>query len=318
MRALRVTGPREASVVELAEPELGDDELLIEVERAAMCATDVKLVDRGADPPRVPGHEIAGRLGDGTLVGVHPDIGCGECGFCRRGFENRCPQRESVGIDRDGGFAEWLAVPRSHVVPVELEVGLVPLLEPLACCIHAVGLMDVDPSDCAVIVGAGPMGLMCMWVLKSEGLKVGVCQRSARRRELAARLGADVVFGPDETVSKAIEGAPRCALVAAPGSAALNVALEGVAVGGVVHCFAGTPGGAKVDANLVHYRHLRLVGSTGSTLADYRRAVELVATHRVPLERLPTAVVPLDELPALLRGERARPEMKVLVSIQEG
>lgn len=315
MKAVRVTDPGIAEMTELPEPQPAAGEDLVTVTYAAMCATDRKLTARGANPPRVPGHEVVGRLQDGSIVGVHPDIGCGECGFCRAGFENRCPDRVSIGLDRDGAFAERLVVPRSHLVSLEIDPRLGPLLEPLACCIHAVEMLDVQSDDAAMVVGAGPMGVLAMWAFQAHGAHVVVVQRSRDRRRLAAELGAKAAIGPGDDVAEHLGGRPRVAVVTAPGSAALEVALEGVRVGGMVHAFAGTPGGTQVDANVVHYRHLSLVGSTGSTLEDYMRAQNLVADGRVPLERLPTQTITLDELPGALRGQSALDGLKVIVDI---
>jgi L-iditol 2-dehydrogenase len=87
-----------------------------------------------------------------------------------------------------------------------------------------------------------------------------------------------------------------------------------VAAGGQVHVFAGTPDGAVVDANPIHYRHLRVVGSTGSTLADYRRARDLVASGEIPLDRLPRRTVGLDDVPAVLADSAPdRRLLKVMV-----
>jgi threonine dehydrogenase-like Zn-dependent dehydrogenase len=315
MNAVRVSDPGIVEVVELPEPQPADDEQLVSVEAAAMCATDRKLTTRGADPPRVPGHEVVGRLPDGALVGVHPDIGCGECGFCRAGFENRCPDRASIGLERDGGFAERLAAPRSHLVPLEVDPRLGPLLEPLACCVHAVEMLEVRQDDLAMVVGAGPMGMLTMWTLEAYGAQVVVVQRSHGRRRLAAELGAKAAIGPDDNLEEHLGDRPRVAVVTAPGSSGLAVALDGVAVGGIVHAFAGTPGDAPIDANVVHYRHLSLIGSTGSTVSDYERAQTLVSDGRVPLDRLPTQTITLDELPEALRGEAASDALKVLIDI---
>ena len=316
MRAVRVGTAAGAELVETSRPSPVAGDTLVRVEAAAVCATDRKLAAGGAPRPVIPGHEVAGRLDDGRLVGVHPDVGCGTCRFCRAGFENRCPDRVSIGIDRDGGLAEWVAVPERQTLPLDgVPVELAPVLEPLACCLHAVRLLEVKPGDAAVVVGAGPMGILSMWALQQVGARVAVSQRSDERRELASELGADAVLGPRDSAADVLGEPPRVALVTAPGSEPLVWALEEVAVGGMVHVFAGTPGGAPVDANVAHYRHLTLVGSTGSGLSDYRRAVALASSGQVRLEQLPRATVSLDEVPDILLGERSTPALKVIVDV---
>jgi L-iditol 2-dehydrogenase len=317
MRAVLVGTNGGADLVDTERPTAGSGETLVRVEAAAICATDRRLAASGAPRPVIPGHELAGRLDDGRFVGVHPDVGCGACAFCRAGYENRCPDRVSIGIDRNGGLAEWVAVPERHTVALaDVPPELSPVLEPLACCLHAVQQLGVRPGDHAVVVGAGAMGILSMWALQEAGARVAVSQRSAERRQLADELGADAVLGPGESAASALGEPPRVAIVTAPGAEPLAWALTEVAVGGAVHVFAGTPGGAPVDANVAHYRHLTLVGSTGSGLADYRRAVELVSGGRVPLARLPTMTIPLDEAPAVLVGERSTSTLKVIVDVE--
>jgi L-iditol 2-dehydrogenase len=316
MRAVRVGTGGGAELVVAERPRPGTGEALVRVQAAAICATDRKLVAFGAPAPVILGHEFAGRLEDGRLVGVHPDVGCGSCVFCRAGYENRCPNRVSIGIDRDGGLAEWVAVPERQVLALDgLPLELSPVLEPLACCLHAVSMLEVRSGDLALVVGAGSMGVLSMWALQQGGARVAVSQRSQDRRELAAELGADAVLAPGDSVAAVLGEPPRVAIVTAPGSEPLAWALEEVAVGGAVHAFAGTPGGAQIDANVVHYRHLTLVGSTGSALADYRRAVELASSGRIALDRLPTATVGLDEVPEILLGERSEPGLKIIVDV---
>ena len=301
MRAVQVSGPGEASLVDLPDAKPADGEVRVRVLWAAVCATDRKLTERGVAEPRVPGHEVAGVLEDGTVVGIHPDIPCGRCRQCARGWGNRCPLRQAVGIDRDGGFAEWLAVPAGHAVPVS-GVGpeLVPLLEPLACCVHAADLLDARSVRRAVVVGAGSMGIFGLWTLQAHGVAVAAMDRNPERRAMAVELGADAGISPDEDVSEALGGPVEAALVTAPGVDALAWAASHLEVGGALHAFAGTPGGAPLDANLVHYRHLRLIGSTGSRLVDYARAHALVASGAIDLARMPRTTVTLDALPEAL------------------
>jgi L-iditol 2-dehydrogenase len=315
MRAVRTSAPGLVELVEVPQPVPAPGELLVRVEAAALCPTDRRLAERGSGEPRIPGHEISGRLEDGTAVGIHPDVGCGACAFCLAGQHNRCPTRTSIGLDRDGGLADWLSVPAAHALPLgDLDLGLAPLLEPLACCLHAVAMLAVKPGDRALVVGAGAMGILSLWALQEAGAVVAVCQRSPERRRLAVELGADAACGPDEHPVDVLGESPVAAVVTAPGAEPLDWALREVAVGGAVHVFAGSPGGAPVDANLVHYRHLTLVGSTGSVIGDYERARALVASERIPLHRLPTSTIPLEEVPNALLDARAR-ELKVLVDV---
>jgi L-iditol 2-dehydrogenase len=156
------------------------------------------------------------------------------------------------------------------------------------------------------------MGVLCVWALQAAGARVAVTQRSAARRALALRLGADAVLDPDDDPAKALGDVPVAAVVAAPGAGALEYALRAVAPGGRVHAFAGSPGGAPVDANLVHYRHLMLTGSSGSRLADYQYARDLAATGRVDLGRLPCTILSLDHAAARLT-EPAGAAFKLLI-----
>ncbi len=316
MRAVRVGAPGRADVVEIADHSVAGDEVEVEVTRASICSTDRKLVARGSDPPLVIGHEAVGRLEDGTLVGIHPDVGCGRCADCEQGLENRCPRGFSMGVDRDGCMAERVAVPFAHAVPLEgIDPEVAPLLEPLACCIHALETLVVA-SEGALVVGAGPMGILCMWALQAAGSRVVVGQRSPARRALAQELGADAAVAPDEDPAPALGMPPRVAVVTAPGAPALRYALEKVAVGGRVHAFAGTPDGAEIDANLVHYRHLRLVGSTGSTLRDYTRACDLVSAGEIKLERLPRTGVTIEDVPELLTDAPDPLTLKYIVDLK--
>jgi len=315
MRAVRIEGPGQVAVVEVETPAPESGEVLVRVEAAALCATDRRMAALGTEAPRIPGHEVAGTLGDGTPVGIHPNLGCGSCEWCAVGLENRCPDHVDLGIQRDGGLAEWVAVPDGHAVPLDgFPMELAPLVEPLACCLHAVSLLDVGDGDSALVIGAGSLGILGMWALQAAGARVAVMQRSETRRRLAAELGADAVLGPGEDPELFLGKRPRVALVTAPGAEALVWALERVAVGGRVHAFAGTPAGAPMDANVVHYRHLALVGSTGSMVEDYRRGLEMARSGAIPLERLPANAVSLEAVPQILLDPAPDPRtLKFLV-----
>jgi L-iditol 2-dehydrogenase len=112
--------------------------------------------------------------------------------------------------------------------------------------------------------------------------------------------------------------APDAVFVTAPGGEPLRWALDHVAPGGIVNAFAGTPGGADVDANLVHYRHLKLVGSTGSRRSDHQAARDLVVDGAIDPTRIPHRVVPLDAAPAALTEPAPPDVLKTFVVIDSG
>lgn len=316
MRAVRLKGQRRATLDDLAPPVAASGESLVTVRAAAICATDRKAFASGRFASRTLGHEFAGERPDGTPVAVHPEVSCGLCAACRVGLENRCPARVSIGLGRDGGFAETAVVPDDRLLELDgVPMGLAPLLEPLACCIHALELLEPRDGDTGLVVGAGVMGVLSMWAMQASGMRVAVLQRSEPRRSLASSLGADAVVADGQDPAAALGAPPRVAIVSAPGGPPLDAALELVAVGGAVHVLASSPGGAPADANLVHYRHLSLVGSTGSTFATYRRARQLVAAGRVPLERLPVERIGLEDVPAALARPVSGTRLKTLVDI---
>lgn len=317
MRAARIVGPGAAEVVELPDPTPAADEVVVEVAFAAVCSTDRRLVRGGELIGRIPGHEIAGRLGDGTLVGVHPDTGCGRCAWCDADQTNRCAQRRSVGIDRDGGFAEKVAVPAAHVIPVDgVPAELVPLLEPLACTLHAATRLRAAAGESAVVIGGGAMGIFAMWALQARGLRVFVRQRSPQRRRQAQELGATGVIEASDDPIAIMGMPPDVVVVTAPGAESLAWALAHVAEGGRVHAFAGSPDGAPVDANIIHYRHLDLVGSTGSGLVDYRDALELVRSGVIDLARLPRTEIDLEGLPAAVATPGVDAALRTVVRLR--
>lgn len=317
MRAVRLEGVEDARLVDIDRPVPRDDEVLVRVTHAAVCGTDRKAFVRGAPAPRILGHELSGELEDGTRVAVHPEVSCGTCRHCAAGYENRCPTRRSIGLERDGGFAQYVAAPRDRLLPLGagLDPALGPLLEPLACSVHAIDMLHPRSGELAVVVGAGAIGLLSAWLLLAAGCRVAVVQRSDRRRAQALTLGIDVVLGPEDDIADAFGAPPDLAVVAAPDESAVTLALNTVVAGGRIHAMAGVPGGALADINLVHYRHLTLVGSTGSTARDHRAGHDLVLAGRVPLDRLPVRSVTLEQLPDALRTQQDTMALRTIVDL---
>lgn len=198
MRALVFTGPNVVEVLDVDDPRVGPDEVVVHVERAGICGSELHGIATPGFrvPPLVMGHEFVGRLENGRRVAVNPLIACGECDVCARGRSQVCRSRQLLGVHRAGGFADRVAVPLAnvHEIPDTLTWDQAGLVEPLANAVHAWNLAD-RPRDARVaVLGCGAIGLACLEVARHLGAAHVTCvDLSEERREVAHRLGADVV-----------------------------------------------------------------------------------------------------------------------------
>lgn len=205
MLTAQIIAPTQTRLVEADEPTLGPDEVLIRVERAGVCGTDIHILHGTyqADYPLVPGHEFSGTVAAvgsgvrgyalGDRVTADPNIACGHCANCQRNQPNQCLNWTGLGVTRAGGFAEYVAVPQSNVYPIgELSFADAAFIEPLACVVWGVHVLSPRVGDQALIFGAGPMGCLVLQNLKAAGVtSVTVVDKVERRLAVAKELGAD-------------------------------------------------------------------------------------------------------------------------------
>ena len=321
MRAGVLVGPRALELREFDLPRPGPGQVLVRVRATALCTWEQRTYAGIQDikTPFVGGHESAGvvaAVGDGVAsarVGDHVSLGpvaCDECHFCRRGFPARC--ENNLGrFTLDGawgpwGLAEFKLVPARAAfrVPDDLNFAEASLCEPISCVVHSVRALQPELGDDVVIIGAGPMGLLNLLVLKQRGVRVIVCELDAGRRQKARSLGADVVLEPSEgefveQVRGLTEGRGADALVAAVGSAAVDtLAFEMVAKTGKVVLFASAhPSfGLGVDHNLIHKSEVDVLGVEGKSVQDFFIAVRLVSHRLIDVRPLIDREVPLSDL----------------------
>jgi L-iditol 2-dehydrogenase len=237
-------------------------------------------------------------------------VACDECYYCRRGFPARCEQylgRFSLdGAWGPWGLADYKLVPvrAMYRVPAELSFEEACLAEPISCVVHSVRKLSPEMGDDVVVIGAGPMGLLNLLVLKRRGARVIVCELDAGRRAKAAELGADVVLDPangdfSEQVRGMTEGRGADAVVAAVGSARVDeLAFSMVARTGKVVLFASAHPtfGLAVDHNLIHKYEVDVLGVEGKGVQDFEIAVRLLARRLIDVRPLIDQMVPLTEL----------------------
>ncbi len=197
MKAVRCIDGR-MQLCDVPAPVPGDGEVLVSVASAGICSSDLHMARLGLlDPETTVGHEIAGRLVDGTPVVVEPVTPCGQrCAFCDGGDYNLCPTsvRQVLGIGADGGMAEYVAADAAGIVPlpgIGDGLGDASLVEPLAVCAHGLRLADAGAGGSRLLViGGGALGLCAAAAARHLGLDVAVQARHEAQRVAAGRIGA--------------------------------------------------------------------------------------------------------------------------------
>src|SRR3954447_6512345 len=295
MRAAVLHGPDDLRVEEVDEPA---GEVLVRVEAATACGTDVKMLRHGhrvlGPYPNRFGHETAGvRLDTGERVLVGDSVACGACAPCRAGRPQICCAMTWVL----GGFAERIAAPEAalHAVPDGLGFAGAAMAEPLAACVHAVARAASSRSAEAAVLGGGTMGLMMARLLVLDGRDVTVCARHTERRAQAEAFGARAAaeLGTGHRLVFEAVGRPE----------AWRAAVAATAPGGTVVLVGGCPGGTDValPAGPLHYDELDVRGAFHHSRPEVDRALELLAPAAVEWRALAGPTVGLDELGAALR-----------------
>ncbi|WP_339223676.1 2,3-butanediol dehydrogenase [Paenibacillus sp. FSL W7-1332] len=214
MRAAKIYGTKDIRVEETAIPPLEAGKILLKVDYAGICGSDMHEYVAGTFPIRtqpVLGHEFSGtvvEVGEGVTtvepgdqVAVEPLIACGHCSNCRRGMVNLCSNSGGYGYSISGGFADYAVVKEENAfkLPAEMDVKLGALVEPTAVAVHAVRQSTLRLGDTAAIFGAGPIGLLLLQAVKAAGAsEIIVVEVSDDRREKALELGATHVLNPVE------------------------------------------------------------------------------------------------------------------------
>lgn len=335
MRAVQLVSVGVVDAVDLPDPVPHEDELLVRVTAAGMCGSDRHLVsgEYPGEPPVVLGHEFEGiveaasaglDLSVGDRVTVDPNISCGTCRPCTSGLVAHCQRLSAYGVDRDGGFAEFVRVlPRqAHRLPDTLAPHLGALSEPLSCCLRAMDLADIQPGQSVVVIGGGVMGQLLVQLAKLAGATtVVLATRQAERRALAESLGATHSVDPSAQPTGAaiagakgiIPGGADVVFEAAGAQGTLPDAIASVRAAGTVVVVGAAPQQltSEISPFDIFARELRILGSHLNPFT-HERAARLVASGALQLEPLITRVIDLSELPEFLRRSPERGEVKTI------
>lgn len=316
MRAGIYLGEKKVELGQLPIPEPAQGEALIHVLAGGICGTDM-MIYAGKHPrakaPLAMGHEFCGviekvmgetHFQPGERVVIEPTLSCGECEACQAGQNHVCRTLRLIGIDSDGGFAEYARVPfhRLHRLPEDISDSLAALTEPLAVAVHTVRRSNVKIGDDVVIIGCGPIGLLVGLVAKHSGAgrvmvtdispyriakaqELGFITLDARKADVPQEIksltggkGADVVFevaGTPITAKQMTEAAK----------------IQGQIV--VVSLFKQPP---TVDLSAMHFKELSLMTTRCYSRTDFQTAIQLMAGDQVHVSRLISHELPLERI----------------------
>lgn len=333
MTAAVLYGREDVKVERVDIPKLGEDDVLVRVQVALTCGTDLKVWKQGfhermIKPPALFGHELAGVIEEvgSAVAGVRKGMRvvpsnsapCESCFYCRKGQPNLCEDL----LFNNGAYAEYIRIPgrivRRNMLQIPDDVAFVDaaMVEPLACVLRGIHETGIQRGDTVVVIGCGPIGLGFVRMLSARGARVIAVGKRTSQMRAAERLGAVATFdvtkieNPVKLVRQLTDrGRGADAVIEAVGRAETwQWALSMVRKGGAVQLFGGCPRGTevKIDPTALHYSEVTIKSSFHHTPRFIREALEAIVRGAVRASDFVTGEAPLEELPAVFQQMKNR------------
>ncbi|UDY35066.1 zinc-dependent alcohol dehydrogenase [Dermatobacter hominis] len=337
MRAAVLEGPGRLDVRTVPVPEVGPDDVLVEVELCGICGSDLHLVLEGWGRPGTwQGHEWVGQVvevgsavdrwhpGDAVVGG--PRRPCGACAMCRSARPSLCAGRDAPGQeDPPGAFADYRITASAELLarPDGLDARAAALAEPLAVALHAATQGGIVPGHRVLVVGAGPIGALAVAALRAAGVEDVRCvEPGERRRALARELGADRVLVPEELEvpsiaepGRVVDDAVDVVLECSGSARAMESGLAQLVRGGRLVLVGAGIEPPRFDPNRILLNELVVTGAYNYDAGGFEAALALLAGGALPVETLlEPGTVGLDGLLGAMRDlAEGRVAGKVLV-----
>jgi threonine dehydrogenase-like Zn-dependent dehydrogenase len=322
MQAAVFEKPNHLMVVQRSLRKLSEHEVLVRVQSCGICGTDVHIMkgESRSTPPVILGHEYSGTIEDvgsgvknflwGQHVTVDPNISCGTCYFCRRDEVHLCSNLRALGVDIDGGIAEFCIVPEQQLyhLPDHFPMNASAFIEPVSCVLHGIDRAKIKVGDTVVILGAGTIGLMMLQSVHSAGAStIFMIEPLEQKRTIAHKLGAEYVLNPNEMkIQEAVMditgvGADiviECAGRTSTSQNALSLARRG----GTVEFFGVCPvrHTFPLEPNQIYFKELTIVGSYVNPLT-FDRAIKTLASGIIRVDDFPIDRFSLENVHEALR-----------------
>ena len=315
MKTILIEQPGRIGIADIPMPEVKEGEALLKIRYCGICGADVASYT-GNQPfttyPRIPGHEFSAeivtvpenRLGlkPGDVVTANPYFNCGHCYSCQRGFVNCCTDNQTMGVQRDGSFCEYVSMPLDRIIPGQgLSARELALIEPFSISYHALSRAKIEPTDKVLVVGAGPIGLFALISAKLRGAQVYVSDMLTGRLQTALEYGADGVIDVSkqdfmEEVNRITGGCGFDVCVEACGlSATFLNCIDAAAFAGSIILI----GNGKKETTFLHSvllkKELNVHGSRNAYTKDFKALIQLVAAGKVDVLKMVSAIYPMEQ-----------------------
>ena len=327
MKAVVLSTVDNLALADVKKPKPGSKECLVKVLACGICGTD-RHIYHGEYPsakPVILGHEFGGVIEEvgpgskfqvGQVVSVDPNIVCGKCLDCKEGRTAFCPDLTALGVNIDGGLAEYVLTPDSQIYPVRNDLNPLHLafIEPLACSIRGLDLANLKGGEKVAILGGGVIGLLVVQLAKLAGAsEIVLVTRQKFRRDVALKIGATRVIDPiNENVDTAITNMDvtfECAGSVETFKQSQNITRRGGSV--IVLGLTASDATLEVNPFNIVVNELRIQGSFLNPLTQ-ARAAELVESGKLNLDILISKVVDLSGVKAILDAPPAEGDIKYI------
>lgn len=311
MKAICIDEPGKVTIHEIEKPVPKEGEALLKLLYGGICGSDLGSYRGGnayVSYPRIPGHEFSAEIVEigendkglkpGMIVTCNPYFNCGHCYSCERGLVNACTDNQTMGVQREGAFAEYITMPIERIYDGKgLSPEVLTLIEPFCISYHGVSRADVKPGDKVLVVGAGTIGVLAAVAAKAKGAEVTICDVAPTKLEYAYKT-----FGLDHQLLNSSAEALEKGVQELTAGNGFDVTIEAVGMPQTFQncidavCFGGRVvliGVSKRNIDdffftIIQKKELNIYGSRNAMKKDFMELIDLVKAGGIDLQKIVT------------------------------
>lgn len=316
MKSIVIREPGKVEIRESEIPELKKGEALLKILYGGICGSDLTSYKGGnayVSYPRIPGHEFSAEiieiedndrnLKKGMIVTCNPYFNCNECYSCKRGLVNCCTTNQTMGVQREGAFSNYITMPIERIIDGKgIPARTLALIEPFCISYHGIQRAEVKQNDKVLIIGAGTIGVLAAVAAKTKGAKVYVSDISSQKLEFAKTFGIDGVILNDseesfaQQVNDITNGDGFDITVEAVGlPSTFQNCIDSAAFGGKVVLIGVSKQNLDFNFTLIQKKELNVMGSRNALTRDFENLIDIVKRGEIDLDRIITNSYKMEE-----------------------